>query len=32
MYDEMKAAMESEHGYRTSLDPPPTDERLANIN
>lgn len=30
IYDEMKAAMESGEGYRTRLDPPPANERVAH--
>jgi hypothetical protein len=30
IYDEMKAAMESGEGYKTRLDPPPADERVAH--
>lgn len=30
IYDEMKAAMDSGVAYRTRLDPPPADERVAH--
>jgi hypothetical protein len=30
IYDEMRAAMESGVGYKTRLDPPPADERVAH--
>lgn len=32
IYDEMKAAMESGKAYKTRLDPPPADERVAHNN